>query len=199
MSMMCETPPTGQSAVQARSLQEMVPVLKTKRLVLRGPAVSDFEAYAEIACSERGAFIARPQTRDAAWYDFASMVAGWFLHGRGIWTIDDKNNRVLGFVLIGFEPGDQDPELGYMLRAEAEGRGIAFEAARAVQIHAFSTLRLKGMVSYVDPANLRSIALAERLGGQPVGTLSYPGEADSVVYRYIAPSSIKATSGSVAV
>jgi len=177
-----------------QAIQALLPTLETERLRLRAPEVEDFAAYAEIACSDRGTFIARPQTREAAWYDFASMVAGWILHGRGIWTIEHKDQEVLGFVLIGFEPGDEDPELGYMLRDSAEGKGIAFEASVAVRDHACATLDLPQLVSYVDPANHRSTALAKRLGGRPDGTLSYPGEPDSVVYRYAATA--KADTGS---
>ena len=93
------------------------------------------------------------------------ITGTWLLRGHGVWTLEDRETRdVLGFVLIGFEPGDREPELGYMLRASAEGRGLAFEACQAVRDYAFGALELPGIVSYVHHGNDRSIRLAKRLG-----------------------------------
>jgi RimJ/RimL family protein N-acetyltransferase len=47
-----------------------------------------------------------------------------------------------------------------------EGRGLMTEAARAIRDWAFGPRGLPMLVSYIDPANTRSIALAERLGGR---------------------------------
>ncbi|MCG8554484.1 MAG: GNAT family N-acetyltransferase [Proteobacteria bacterium] len=46
---------------------------------------------------------------------------------------------------------------------------------------AFANTRLRALASYIDPANQRAIALAERLGGQPV-----EGPPGVVTYRYCA-------------
>ena len=92
------------------------------------------------------------------------LAAFGCLRGHGLWTVESKaGGEVLGFVLIGFEPGDQEPELGYLFRPAAEGHGYATEAATALRDHAFSTLRMDRLVSYIDPANRRSQRVAERL------------------------------------
>ena len=44
------------------------------------------------------------------------------------------------------------------------GQGFATEAARAVRDYAFETLRLPRLVALIDPGNVRSIRVAERIG-----------------------------------
>lgn len=184
MSFACETPRKGAGATFALALQGQLPTIVTERLILRSPRVTDFDAYAEIACSERGRFFGGPMSREDAWADFASMTGGWLLHGHGLWTIGGAEG-VLGFVLLGFEPGDAEPELGFMLCQTAEGRGIACEAAGAARAHAFETLGFTTLVSYIDADNTRAIALAERLGAVADGEIAGPDGASCRVFRYL--------------
>ena len=48
--------------------------------------------------------------------------------------------------------------------AEAEGKGLAFEAAQATRAHAYADLGWQTAISLIDPANLRS--QAERFGAE---------------------------------
>jgi RimJ/RimL family protein N-acetyltransferase len=54
----------------------------------------------------------------------------------------------------------------------------------ALRDWAMRALRLDGLVSYVDPENLASVAVAERLGAtlDPNAPKSSPG---ALVYRYL--------------
>lgn len=180
MSFACETPRDGAAARFALSLCAQLPTLRTERLLLRAPRVTDFDSYADIACSPRGKHIGGPMQREDAWLDFAQMTSTWLLHGHGLWTIGHAGS-IAGFVVLGFEPGDAEPELGFLLTHEAEGKGIAFEAAQAVLSHAFDELGWTTLVSYVDPDNTRSAKLAANLGALP------DGERDGAqVWRYSA-------------
>ena len=86
------------------------------------------------------------------------------LRGHGLWTVEPlAGGAPLGFVLIGFEPGDREPELVNLFRSTAEGQGHAFEAATAARDHA-RALGLPVLVGCIDPANTRSRRLTERLG-----------------------------------
>jgi RimJ/RimL family protein N-acetyltransferase len=181
MTFACETPRGGAAALFALALQRQLPTLTTGRLILRAPRVTDFDTYAAIACSPRGRHMGGPMTREQAWDDFARMTSVWLLHGHGLWTIGHAGG-IAGFVLLGFEPGDDEPELGFMLTADAEGQGIARDAARAALGHAMDTLGWRTLVSYVDPANTRAIALAERLGGTRE---AHPVDG-AAVFRYAA-------------
>ncbi|MBW4709286.1 GNAT family N-acetyltransferase [Roseobacter sp. YSTF-M11] len=184
----CETPAIGPAATLAAQFQSLVPVLETRRLRLRAPHIGDFEHYAEITVGARGKHILEDPTREAAWYDFTQMVAGWTLRGHGLWTVELRSGgTVAGFVLLGFEPGDPEPELGFMMRASAEGRGYAREAALAARDYGYAVLELPSLVSTIAPANTRSRLLAERLGAARDPQLEAALQDDILVYRHPAP------------
>ncbi|HWA71058.1 MAG TPA: GNAT family N-acetyltransferase [Polyangiaceae bacterium] len=56
------------------------------------------------------------------------------------------------------------PEIGFILRRELWGRGLAFEAARAVIDHVFATHNVEELHADVDPRNAPSLRLLHRLG-----------------------------------
>ncbi|WP_417805217.1 GNAT family N-acetyltransferase, partial [Thalassospira lucentensis] len=76
-------------------------------------------------------------------------------------------------------------ELGWLLFPEAEGRGIAFEAAVAMRRWAFEVRGLKTLVSYIARGNARSIKLATRLGATLDVNAARPDPSD-LVYRHSA-------------
>ena len=182
-----EAPPTGAPAAAAAAFAALVPELATARLRLRAPRLSDFPAYADIIASERGRTLTDTPDRETAWLDFCQMVAGWPLRGYGPWTIETSGNRTLaGFVVLVFEFGDPEPELGWILSDAAEGYGYATEAAEAVRAYAYRALGFKTLVSYIDADNLRSIAVARRLNARPDPSTALPFE-NVRVYRHPAP------------
>jgi RimJ/RimL family protein N-acetyltransferase len=182
-----EIPPTGAAARLAHDIAKAVPVIETARLGLRPMQVADFPAWAEILCSDRAVFMDGPYARDDAYMEFAAAAGSWLLRGHGFWTVTDKDGTVLGFTGVNMEPSDNEHELGYFLRAAAEGHGYATEAAMAVRDWAFA-LGLPGLVSYVDPANDRSSAVARSLGAQrdPRAESLYDGTPDQgmAVWRH---------------
>lgn len=186
-----EMPPTGASATLAARLQGAVPEIATDRTCLRAPRMDDFAAWAEILCSDRARWMDGPYGRDDAFVEFAATAGGWLLRGHGGWTIEDRaTGEALGFVLLNLEPSDHEPELGFFLREGAEGRGLAFEAACAARDWAWAQ-GLPSLVSYVDPANLRSAALARRLGTRrdAVAEAMFQGTPDAgvLVFRHPRP------------
>ena len=62
-------------------------------------------------------------------------------------------------------------ELGYSLARSHHGRGLASEAVRLALAFAFGTLGLERIEADVDPRNLASCRLIERLGFQREGLL----------------------------
>ena len=173
--MPCEIAPATLPPV-AQDMAAAIPVLTTARLTLRTPKIPDFAAYTEIVNSKRGAHLGTSNRSDS-WYDFCRMIATWLLHGHSVWTVTShESDTVLGFVLIGFEPGDEGPELGYVMTAAAEGKGLAFEAAWAARSYGFDILGFDSLLSYVDASNTRSITLTKRLGAVRDGTLVDDGQ-----------------------
>lgn len=181
-----EMPIDGPAADFAVELRDALPVLTTERLTLRPPTLADFDPYREILMSERAVHMGGPMTREGAWRDFAQCTATWLLRGHGPWVIEETATaRVLGFTVICMEVGDREPELGWFLIADAEGRGFAGEAAQAAKAHGIRTLGLPSLVSYIDGVNTRSTALAARIGGWPDESAAKDlGVEGVVVYRH---------------
>ncbi|MDW4497299.1 GNAT family N-acetyltransferase [Sulfitobacter sp. D35] len=179
----CETPAQGPALHLAARVAGEIPEIWTERLLLCAPRIGDFPDYAEIVCGPRGKHFGSV-SRDEAWLDFAQMVAGWVLRGHGLWTVTlraDASRK--GFVLLGFEPEDREPELGYMLCDGAEGEGYATEAAAAVRDHAARAYGWTTLVSYVARDNHRSAAVAERLGAV-LDPDALPDDDETLVYRH---------------
>jgi len=62
-------------------------------------------------------------------------------------------------------------EIGYILRRDHWGRGLAHEALVALIGHAFGALALRRLEADIDPRNAASIRLVERLGFKLEGHL----------------------------
>lgn len=160
-----ERPLPGPAAAFAATLAAQLPVIETPRLRLRAPRLSDFDTWAEVFTGPTGPHLGGPFDRDDAFTEFAATCGLWLLRGHGVLTVEPRTEGdPLGFVLIGFEPGDDEPELGYLLRPAAQGQGYATEAARALRDHAFANLGMTRLVSYIDPENPTSARVVERLG-----------------------------------
>jgi ribosomal-protein-alanine N-acetyltransferase len=183
-----ENPPQGPSATLANAICALVPVLETARTRLRGMRLADFDAWAGILCSDRAWGMDGPYSRDEAYDEFAITVATWALHGFGFWTVEDRHSgEVLGFCGLNMEVSNREPELGYFVTEQAEGRGLAREAAGAAKAWAM-TRGLTSLVSYVDPENDRSIAVAVALGAvrdrRAEAEFAGTDDADTSVWRY---------------
>lgn len=164
-----------------------IPTLETARLVLRPPTLDDYPAFAAIMKSDRARYMGGPFDDWGAWGMFCHDIVGWSLFGHGALMIERKSDSLcIGEVSINHGPLFTEKELGWMLYEGHEGHGYATEAAAALRDWAFAELGLATLVSYCDPENARSIAVAMRLGA--VRDDNAPREdADDVVMRH-APS-----------
>lgn len=157
----CTIAPEGAAATAAAAHRASVPVFQTARLRLRAPEIADFATYAEILGADQG-HMGGPFTPEQIWQDFTNYVAGWMLHGCGLWSVETLDGVLVGFITLGLEWADDEPELGWMFLPEHRGQGYATEAADAAR--RFGRTILPTFVSYVDLSNDASNALAERLG-----------------------------------
>lgn len=170
----------------------MIPTLKTDRLTLRAPKFDDFEHWAAILMSERGGkYVGGPFDRQGAWDDLCRETASWVLRGYGWWSVEAENAFV-GMLGLHHELGDPERELGWILSEAGEGHGYGFEGASAARAYAYDTLGWNTVVSYIDPDNARSIALAERLGAIRDDSAAKPeGDPSCLVYRHPAPEPLQ--------
>ena len=95
--------------------------------------------------------------------------------GRAFWAVGgrDGEGRVgdCGLGLLGGEV-----EIGWTLRRDRWGRGLAAEAARAVLAEALGPLGLDRVVATIHRDNSASVRVAEELGMTPDGTLERDGQ-----------------------
>lgn len=156
-----------------------IPSLTSDRLTLRGPRLEDFEHWAAFFASERSTFERGPLPRAQAWHVWAGDVANWTLRGYGPFGVEDRQTGAyLGEVGVYETATYPEPELGWFVLPEAEGHGIAAEAARTVMQWARDDLGWDRLINIIDPRNDRSIALGRRLGGviDPTAKGEDPGD-----------------------
>ena len=92
------------------------------------------------------------------------------------WAIEWKDSvGFLGMCLLRPLEGTDFICIGWRLLRQHWGQGIATEAARAVLAHALHVLGIDPVVAIVDPRNLASIRVAEKIGLRQVGTAYHYG------------------------
>lgn len=150
------------------------PVLQTARLILRPPALSDFDRWCELFAHEPSArHIGGVQPPAAVFRAMASMSGCWTLTGVSMFSVlDRQTGRWLGRIGPWQPHGWPGTEVGWALHPDAQGRGIALEAATACMDYAIDVLGWTDLIHTIAPANLASQRLAARLGA----TLRGPGQ-----------------------
>ena len=154
--------------------------LTTARLVLRRPEPSDREPYIRFYATERSAMALGPMDRAAASEAFRAEMALWETRGFGNYTLLLRG-RSIGIAGIWHPDGWDEPEIGWLLWEGHEGRGFATEAAMAVR-DLVESLGWPAPVSYIDPANHRSKAVARRLDAR--FERPHPRWPDTEIWRH---------------
>ena len=169
-----------------------IPTIQTKRLILRGPEPQDYPDFKATFASYRSRFMGGPLNAYEAWMLYAAEIGHWQIRGFGMWMIHHReDDRTLGMA-GGWQPaGWPERELAWIIWPREAGQGYALEATDAVRRH-FYAAGWPGAVSYVDPKNLESIRLCERLGAKrdpEAATI----DGNDVVYRHPAPEALSDT------
>jgi RimJ/RimL family protein N-acetyltransferase len=142
--------------------------LETERLRLRAVEAGDVE---ELVRLHDDPLVARYLgVRDRDWYEWriGASEEEWAERGHGfVLVFDAEGGRFLGRTGLRYWPQFGETELGWVLRPEARGRGIATEAGRAVLGWGFERFDFPYVTAMIRPENEASIAVAERLGMSP--------------------------------
>jgi len=143
-------------------------VLETPRLVLREFLAEDGDGLARVICdAETMRFYPRPFVRTDANEWIARNLQRYQDHGHGLWAMVLKESaEMIGDCGITLQTVDGEPlpEIGYHLRRDFWGRGLATEAACACRDWGFSNLRADFLISLIRPENQPSWRVAERNG-----------------------------------
>ena len=160
------------------------PTLQTARLTLRPMVAGDWPAFADFWRSDRSDGMGGPFDERKAWGVFCHDVALWPLFGHGALMVDlDATGETVGQVGINAGPLFPETELGWLLFSGHEGCGYATEAAAALRDWGLAVRGLATLVSYVDPDNHRSGAVALRLGAV-LDPQARGLDATDLVYRH---------------
>ena len=145
-----------------------LPILYTKRLMIRPLAVSDAEdmfEYAQTPLVGPKAGWAPHQNIQETIQILRSMVVFKPQYELGNWAIVDRSNhKMIGTIeLYNYIPGFK-AELGYALNPNYWGQGIVFEAGLKVLDYGFSVLELKRIEAGTFIDNFQSQRVCEKLG-----------------------------------
>lgn len=161
------------------------PVLETERLILRPFRAEDVDAQASMMGD---AVVMRhiggkALSREDAWRKLLCGAACWDLFGWGYWAIGRREGGAmigqLGFADFkrAMTPSIENlPEIGWMLAAEASGKGYATEAGTAALDWIDAAHGRPEVVAIIDETNKASIRVAEKLGFNEKGPATYRDE-----------------------
>ncbi|WP_422359843.1 GNAT family N-acetyltransferase [Reichenbachiella sp.] len=160
--------------------------LETERLIFRQWRKSDYPVFAEFYSKEENAhFVGGTKPPEEAWRLMSTYIGHLALNGYSYLAIETKDTQqLIGTVGLWNSEPWPEPELGYWLLPEAQGKGYGKEAGLAVKAFALDQLKLHSLVSYIDPANEPSKKLALSLGAQLDGTIKLLDFGPHEVYRY---------------
>jgi RimJ/RimL family protein N-acetyltransferase len=171
---------------------EETPVLETERLRLRAHRVDDLPECAAMWAEEGVTrFIGgKPLTEEETWLRMLRHAGHWALLGFGYWVVEEKSTgRFLG------EAGLAEfrreivpsivgtPEAGWVFAGASHGNGYASEAMRAILAWGEARFGDRRSVCLIDPENVASLRLAERLGFKEEVRTAFRGHATILLGR----------------
>jgi [ribosomal protein S5]-alanine N-acetyltransferase len=143
-------------------------ILETPRLILREFVSDDANGLARvISDAETMRFYPTRFDRAAVEEWIARNQRRYREDGHGLWAIELKScGEMIGDCGITLQEvdGQAMPEIGYHLRRDLWGQGLATEAARACRDYGFGNMQFAGMISLIRPENVASCRVAERNG-----------------------------------
>ena len=144
-------------------------ILETERLILRQLTQEDAEFILELL--NEPSWIQNIGDRhvrtldDARAYIVRGPVASYEKNGFGLYLIILKETgESIGMCGLIRRDGLDDVDIGYALLPRFWSKGYAVEAAQTTKTYAKDAVGLKRIVAIVDPANVGSIRVLEKIG-----------------------------------
>ena len=160
--------------------------LKTERLSFRAWTHDDYPILADFYSKDENArFVGGVKGPETAWRLMATYLGHYNLMGYSYLAVMEQvSGDFIGTVGLWNSLPWPEPELGYWLLPNAQGKGYGVEAGLAVKAYAKTQAKLPTLVSYIDPANAPSKKLALRLGAHYEQTIELLDFGPHEVYRY---------------
>ncbi|MFZ0815468.1 MAG: GNAT family N-acetyltransferase [Candidatus Sulfotelmatobacter sp.] len=143
-------------------------ILETPRLILREFCAEDVDALARvISDAETMRFYPEPFDRSAVEEWIERNRRRYAKNGHGLWAMILKaRGELIGDCGLAVQEVDgvDEIEIGYHVRRDVWGLGLATEAARACCDFGFARLPVERFISLIRPENLASRRVAEKNG-----------------------------------
>lgn len=139
----------------------------TARLRFREMTDTDLDAIAALLGDpEVMRFYPRVKTRDEALGWIRWNQHNYAEHGFGLWIVETHEGRFVGDCGLTWQlvEGEQILEVGYHTVTDLQGLGYATEAARACTALAFGPIGTAHLIAIINPANVPSQRVAEKIG-----------------------------------
>ncbi len=143
-------------------------ILETARCVIRETVPEDVEAFYRIyndpAITKymEGLY---PDVEEEKQYIREYIDKIYTFYGFGVWTIIERESgAIIGRAGISYREGYEDPELGFIIGVPWQRKGYAYEVCRAILAYGWVALEFEQVQALVEPDNIPSIKLCERLG-----------------------------------
>ncbi|MXQ09793.1 GNAT family N-acetyltransferase [Alphaproteobacteria bacterium GH1-50] len=173
-------------------IRDLVPVLETERLILRGHTSSDCIHSAAMWADPEVVRLISGQTATEAqsWGRILNYAGLWHHLGYGYWAVFERSSDAfLGEV--GFAdfkralvaPVSGVPEIGWAFRTAVQGQGFAIEAVRRIVAWADQSLPHPETFCIVDPKHERSLSLATKVGYEVASTGKNAGKDVLIMSR----------------
>jgi RimJ/RimL family protein N-acetyltransferase len=169
-----------------------VPILETERLRLRGHRLEDFAHCAAMWADPKVTQYVggKPLTEEESWTKFLRYAGHWSLLGFGYWVVEEKATGNFAGEM-GFADYKRDlqpslkgvPEIGWVLAAEAHGKGYATEAVRALVAWGDAHFNSARTACIIAPENLASIRVAVKCGYRELQVATYKGKPTMMFVR----------------
>jgi RimJ/RimL family protein N-acetyltransferase len=153
---------------------ELIPVLDTTRLRLRGFTLADAPAVQRLAGAQEvarsTALIPHPYPDGVAEQWIRTHPAAWSTHrGLSLALTLRSSGELIGAISLTFAEAHARAELGYWIGVPHWGRGYATEAAHAVTDYGFRTLGLRRVQAHHYASNPASGRVMMKIGLRPEG------------------------------
>ena len=145
-------------------------ILETERLLFRRLVMDDLDALYKLYSDPE---VRQYYPEGVLNYEETREELEWFLNGHpkhpelGLWaTVHKPSGKFIG--RSGLLPwtieGRHEVEIAYLLDKEFWGQGLASEGALAIRDYALKKLGLPRLVCLIDPKNIASQKVAEKIG-----------------------------------
>jgi RimJ/RimL family protein N-acetyltransferase len=143
-----------------------LPAFKTARLVLRQRSLLDTDDCMEMDRDpDVHRFLSLPWSDPPRHRAFVeARTRGPYPVGQGYWTMLYRDAFVGWILLMPLDTIGPEIEIGWRVRRDAWGQGLATEAAAPILDHGLRTLNLARVIADIAPENVGSRRVAEKLG-----------------------------------